>query len=110
MKKRQKVFSITAKDCVFKDKRGSGCGGQKKNKTSSAIQCFHPDSGAMGEAEDERSQTHNRRTAFRRMAESPEFQSWMKMKIAAVRGEIEIEEDGFTRPLRHDEVTFADKR
>src|SRR5271154_6038653 len=73
-KKKQLMFSVTAKDCEFIDKRGSGKGGQKKNKTSSAIQCRHRPSGAMGEAEDHREQSLNRRLAFKRMAESVEFQ------------------------------------
>lgn len=90
--KKKLWFSITAKDCVFRDKRGSGNGGQKKNKTSSAVQCFHEPSGAMGEAEDHRKQSDNRQLAFKRMAESKEFQSWLTLKIEAGKGNIEIEE------------------
>ncbi len=88
---KKKWFSITASDCVFKDKRGSGKGGQKRNKTSNAIQCFHEPSGAMGECEDGRSQLHNRQTAFKRMAESKEFQSWLNLKIEAGKGNVTIE-------------------
>lgn len=91
MKKRL-WFSITAKDCDWQDKRGRGKGGQKKNKTSNAIQCFHRLSGAMGAAEDGRSQLHNKQLAFRRMFDSKEFQSWIKLKIEAGLGHIEIEE------------------
>lgn len=102
-------FSITAKDCTFQDKRGSGKGGQKKNKTSNAIQCFHAPSGAMGESEDGRSQTHNRHLAFKRMAESAEFQAWLRLKIEAGRDRIDITEKTdlgavVTRKLRMDEV------
>jgi protein subunit release factor B len=92
-KKKQLMFSVTAKDCIFKDKRGSGKGGQKKNKTSSAIQCFHEPSGAMGEAEDHREQSLNRRLAFRRMAESIEFQVWAKLKADVMLGNVDIEEN-----------------
>ena len=90
--KKRKLFSVTASDCTFVAKRGSGKGGQKRNKTSNAIQCFHEPSGAMGEAEDQREQSQNRSLAFKRMAESKEFRSWMELKIECDRGNIEIEE------------------
>lgn len=109
MKPRTKMFSVTAADCRFIAKRGSGKGGQKRNKTSNAIQCFHDPSGAMGESEDGRDQTLNKRKAFERMASTPEFQSWLQLKIEAGRGNVEIEEatehgNKVTRKLRMDEV------
>lgn len=107
--KKKLWFSITEKDCRFIAKRGSGKGGQKKNKTSNAIQCFHDPSGAMGESEDGSVQTLNKRTAFKRMVESKEFQSWLNLKIEAGKGNVEITEDTelgnkITRKLRIDEV------
>lgn len=107
--KKELIFSVTGKDCVFKDKRGSGNGGQKKNKTNSAIQCFHKPSGAMGEAEDHREQSLNRKLAFKRMASSVEFQTWAKLKADAAAGKVEIEEANSQgimtkRKLRMDEV------
>lgn len=111
MKPREKqlLFSVTAKDCTFIDKRGSGKGGQKKNKTSSAIQCMHEPSGAMGEAEDHREQSLNRRLAFKRMAESIEFQTWAKLKADVICGDVEIEENDdngkrVKRKVRVDEI------
>lgn len=106
---RQKMFSVTASDCRFIAKRGSGKGGQKRNKTSNAVQCFHDPSGAMGESEDGRDQILNKRTAFERMTKTPEFQSWLKLKIEAGLGHVEIEENSelgnpVTRKLRMDEV------
>lgn len=106
---KERLFSVTASDCRWLAKRGSGKGGQKKNKTSSAIQCFHDPSGAMGESEDGRSQIHNKQKAFERMCNSPEFQAWLKFKIEAAQGHIEITEDTeqgnkVTRKLRIDEV------
>lgn len=109
MKKKTKMFSVTASDCRWIAKRGSGKGGQKRNKTSNAIQCFHDPSGAMGEAEDGREQSDNKRIAFERMANSKEFQSWLKLKIAAGLDQVDIEESSeqgnkYTRKLRMDEV------
>lgn len=97
-KKKQKWFSITAKDCTFQFFRAKGKGGQHRNKTDSACRCIHKASGAVGEATEHKEQKHNKRAAFQRMAESPQFQSWLKMKIDAGLGKIEIQEG--TNPPR----------
>lgn len=47
---KRKLFTLDQSHFTFKAKRGSGAGGQKRNKTSSAIQCVHEPSGARGEA------------------------------------------------------------
>lgn len=109
MKKRQLLFSLTEKDFIFKEKRGSGKGGQKRNKTSSAIQCFHEPSGAMGESEDSRSQSQNKKMAFKRMTDTKEFKSWLKLKTEAALGNIQIEENdesgnSVKRKVRHEEI------
>ena len=109
MKNRTKIFSVTASDCRFIAKRGSGKGGQKRNKTSNAIQCFHDPSGAMGEAEDGRDQSINKRIAFERMFNTKEFQSWLGLKIDAALDKVDIEEttdllNKVKIKLRHEEV------
>lgn len=40
----------------------------------------HKESGAVGESREERSQLQNKKTAFKRMAESPQFQYWLTLK------------------------------
>lgn len=98
-------FSITAKDCEFKAKRGSGNGGQKRNKTSNAIQCTHVASGATGEAEDSKSQKINKRNAFQRMTETKEFKGWLELKIQAGLGNVEIQEgESLPRKLSKEEI------
>lgn len=109
MRNKTKLFSVTAADCRFDVFRGSGDGGQKRQKTSSGVRCVHEASGAEGKATDSREQSVNRRTAFKRMTETPEFQSWLKLKIEAAKGNIEVEEatetgNRITRKLRMDEV------
>lgn len=109
MKNRELLFRLTEADFVFKVTRGSGSGGQKKNKTSSAVQCFHEPSGSMAEAEDTRSQAQNKKLAFKRITETPKFKAWLKMKIDAAKGDIEVEEADdhgkmVKRKLRHEEV------
>lgn len=96
--KKRKWFSVTKNDCIWTYYRGSGSGGQKRNKTENAARCFHKPSGAVGCAEDTRSKDKNKQLAFKRMAESKEFQSWLSFKIEAGLGKIEIQEGD--RPLR----------
>ena len=64
-------------------------GGQNQNKVSSGVRAIHRPSGAVGEARDTRSQLLNRRAAFRRMAESREFQRWLKTEVARHTGELD---------------------
>lgn len=90
--KKKRWFSITAKDCDFKFYRGSGKGGQNRNKRDSACRCSHNASGAVATAEEHKEQKQNKRAAFKRMVESKEFQSWLKLKIDVGLGNVEIEE------------------
>ena len=91
-KQRRLLFSVTAADCRWDYYRGSGAGGQKRNKTSSAVRCTHKASGASGQAEDGRSQLHNKQMAFKRMAETKKFATWLKIERAKKLGiEAEIQ-------------------
>ena len=78
------LFSVTDKDCKFTYTRGSGKGGQKRNKTSSAVRCHHVPSGAMGYSDDTRSQLQNKKIAFSRMAKTPEFNCWHVKTLAEI--------------------------
>lgn len=109
MRNKVKLFTLTEKDFIVQAKRGSGKGGQKKNKTSSAIQIFHEPSGAMGEAEDHRQQSQNRKLAFKRLTDSTKFKAWLQLKIDAACDNVDIEEADDKgvmqkRKLRHEEV------
>jgi protein subunit release factor B len=77
---KQLLFSVTAADCEWSYTRGTGNGGQKKNKTSSAVHCHHRPSGAHGYSEASRSQRDNKIDAFRKMAESAEFKAWHQLE------------------------------
>lgn len=88
-KKKQTLFKLTAKDFEFSYFRGSGKGGQKRNKTSNAVRCYHKPSGAVGKCEDGRSQKLNKSTAFKRMTETPEFKQWVKIECSRKLGQLE---------------------
>ena len=87
------LFSVTAADCDWQYLRGTGPGGQKRNKTESKVRCVHRASGATGESDLTRSQAQNKQIAFRKMAESPKFRVWHKIETARRLGDkLTIEE------------------
>lgn len=80
------LFSVTGADCRFDYFRGSGKGGQKRNKTSSGVRCTHIASGAVGVSDDTRSQHQNKPIAFKRMADSDRFRAWHRLELARHTG------------------------
>ncbi|MBM4070769.1 MAG: peptide chain release factor-like protein [Planctomycetes bacterium] len=56
--------------CEVDTYRASGPGGQKRNKTSSAVRIRHPASGLIVIAEESRSQHENRARALRRLRQA----------------------------------------
>ena len=78
MSERKLLFSVTKDDCDWSYTKGTGAGGQKRNKTSSAVHCKHRASGAKGYSEASRSQPENKRDAFVKMVNTEEFKRWHK--------------------------------
>lgn len=74
------LFSVTASDCEWSYTKGTGAGGQKRNKTSSAVHCTHKASGAAGYSEASRSQLDNKRDAFAKMVSTDKFKKWHKVE------------------------------
>lgn len=90
---RELVFSITSSDFNFTATKGSGKGGQKRNKTSSAVYCTHPPSGSQGYSDETRSQHQNKVSAWKKCISTPKFKNWHKLEIARRTGkELEIKE------------------
>src|SRR5436309_15812948 len=58
------------RQCDVDTYRASGPGGQKRNRTSSAVRLRHPPSGLIVIAEESRSQHENRERALRRMRQA----------------------------------------
>jgi hypothetical protein len=56
--------------CAVDTYRASGPGGQKRNKTSSAVRLRHPPTGLLVIAEESRSQHENRARALRRLRQA----------------------------------------
>lgn len=89
---RERLFSVSKNDFRFQDTKGSGNGGQARNKTSSAIRCTHPPSGAVGYSEASRSQAENKREAWHKCVESDKFKAWIKVESARLTGELDRRE------------------
>lgn len=94
------LFSVTANDCEWSYTRGTGKGGQKKNKTNSAVHCMHRPSGAHGYSEASRSQSDNRRDAFVKMTETKEFKAWHKLETMRRSGEMSVIESNVEKEMR----------
>lgn len=99
-KSKELLFSVTAADCEWSYTKGTGAGGQKRNKTSSAVHCRHKPSGAYGYSESSRSQHENKIEAFRKMAESKEMKEWLHRRAMQVSGEMDVIEAEVERSLK----------
>jgi len=85
-----------AQECEIDLYRASGAGGQKRNKTSSAVRMRHKGSGVSSSASDSRSQADNRRAALLRLRTNialdlregvdMECESWPDLVAAVRRG------------------------
>jgi len=71
------------RQCTVEFTRGSGPGGQHRNKTETAVRLTHKPSGLVVVASDSRSQSQNRKNALRRLAER--LAQIEKERIAAKR-------------------------
>lgn len=98
---RELLFSVTAKDCDWSYTRGTGPGGQKRNKTSSAVHCYHPASGARSYSDVTRSQHDNKRDAFLKMIETSEFKKWHNLETMRRMGTLAEIELAVDRELRY---------
>lgn len=78
---RELLFSVTLKDCRVDTFRAGGKGGQNQNKVESGVRITHLASGAVGEARDSRDQLRNKLSAFERMAKTPKFREWHRIRL-----------------------------
>lgn len=107
---RERVVSVTAADMVWMYFRGTGPGGQKRNKTSNCVRCFHEPSGSVGEARESRSQRENREAAFRKCVQTPTFQRWIKLETARRVGTLMQIEEEVERQMTKVRVDRKDER
>lgn len=82
MAKKELLFSIKPEDCERQTFRSGGKGGQNQNKRETGVRWIHHPSGARGECREQRSQDQNSKTAWRRMAETSQMQTWIRLQAA----------------------------
>jgi protein subunit release factor A len=85
---RKPMFSMTQKDFVFQTFCTGGPGGQHKNAKQNGVRCIHPPSGARAEHRDGRDQFRNKQEAFRKCAESVQFQAWVRCEVERRSGRL----------------------
>ena len=74
--KKELLYSIGKKDLEVQTFRAGGPGGQNQNKRNSGVRIIHRDSGAVGEARDQRTQLQNKKNALKRLVDSVKFKTW----------------------------------
>lgn len=94
---REKVLTVTIKDCEVQTFRAGGHGGQNQNKRDTGVRVIHRPSGARGESREQRSQLQNKRAAFVRMAKSEPFQKWVRLEHARRVGDLVLEQRAVER-------------
>lgn len=94
-----KLFSVTKNDFIIEFIRGSGPGGQHRNKCSTGVRLTHKPSGAMATATDSKSQIHNKENAFKRIIETKKFKAWLDLEICRENGILLQVEDWVERQM-----------
>jgi len=87
---KQLLFSLTKKDFRFDTFRSGGKGGQNQNKRDTGVRITHLETGISAESREERSQLQNKKKAFQRLINNPQFQLWLKRK--AIQKTLDMQE------------------
>src|SRR5437764_10759820 len=88
--------------CEVDTYRASGPGGQKRNKTSSAVRLRHPPSGLIVIAEESRSQHENRAKALRRLRQALYLKVRDELQAGELLPEVLARRAGYAGARGHD--------
>jgi len=83
---RELLFRVVPEDFDRSAIRGSGPGGQHRNKVATGVRLRHRASGAVGEATNSKSRLQNQAEAFRRLRETPEWKAWYREMVFTTQG------------------------
>ena len=81
---REKLLTLTKKDFRVDTYRGSGPGGQHRNKTDSCVRITHTASGISASCCSHRRQAKNKREAFVKLAKDKQFLAHIKAQATGV--------------------------
>ena len=103
---RELLFSLSKAngDFIVQPFKGSGNGGQKKNKTMSACRITHPASGTVSECQEERDFFQNKKKAFERLIKKESFQKWFRMEKLKRSGEYAVMLEQVEKAMCNDNV------
>ena len=79
------AFSVTKDDVEWDTYRGTGPGGQHRNKTESAVRLTHRPSGVVVQSQSDRSQHTNKRECLKQLAAHPKFKAWCLRRSIEMR-------------------------
>jgi len=88
MQNKQKILSVSIKDCEIQTFTCGGKGGSGKDTSNTGVRIIHKPSGAVGECREERHQHINKQRAFKKMAQSPQMQNWLKQESLRIIGKL----------------------
>jgi len=86
MQGKRLLFSVTKDDFDIQTFSVGGHGGSGKDTSNSGVRLIHRDSGAVGEGRENRTNTLNKKSAFRKLIETKEFKIWHKAECARRMG------------------------
>lgn len=106
MTNKELLFSLSKEngDFVVQPFKGSGNGGQKRNKTMSACRITHPASGTVSECQEERSFEQNKKKAFERLVEKESFKRWFRLETMRRTGEYAVMLEEVERQMRSSNI------
>ena len=88
-----KLLSLTKNDFEFQPFRGTGNGGQNRNKVETCIRITHKASGCTTTACEHRTQGANKRLAFEKLCKDKKFLSWLRLESLRKNQLIDSEEE-----------------
>ena len=86
------LISLNKKDFIIQTFRGSGPGGQHRNKRDTGVRLIHPESGARGESCEHRSQLQNKHSALNKLVLDYRFKLWYTKLLNTLKHKQPIEE------------------
>jgi protein subunit release factor B len=101
--KKTLLFSVTMKDLEMQTFSVGGHGGSGKDTSNSGVRLTHRASGAVGEGRENRTNTLNRQSAFKKLINTQEFKRWHKAECARRMGK-KVEETPEEIMARVDEM------